>query len=337
MNLNTGLKTLLIGAALAASSTASALPSFIGKAGLWPTQSITATIDTTTGFQTPSQVIRHTYVKINGTYVQMALGTQISTATLTINGVERSYTVIKPNPVPANAPVVLMLHGNGSNPQQQANLSLVSDFVATQQFWAVLPAAINGVWGDDPSRDSEDDVNFISALIDTLVSQGVDQSRVYASGFSNGAFMTERLACELSDKIAAFSMVSATMRTGLVKNCQPAYQRSKLYILGTADSVVHYDGLADMESASDTLAFWMAQQGCGGVVSSSLPALVDDGTSVQLDDYTGCSSGTSLRLYTVNGGGHAWPGGFPDGLGTTSQNIDADGLIWLLSSAASTR
>lgn len=327
------LKTLLIGCTMALSTAASAgglLQAALTKSA----STATGTINATTGFQTTSSPLRYTYVQVNGTYVKLPVGTSISTATLVVGGVTRNYTIIKPTALTSAAPLLLMLHGNGSNPEQQANLSLIADYALTQRFWVVLPAAVNGVWGDDPTRDSPADVNFMSALIDEMVTQGADKTRVYASGFSNGAFMSERLACELSNKIAAFTIVSATLRTGLKSSCAPAIERSKVYVLGTADNVVSYNGMAGMLSASQTISFWMAKQGCASVVSSLLPVLVSDGTSIQLDQYASCTTGTELRLYTVNGGGHAWPGGTPSGLGATSQNMAVDGILWMMSSGA---
>jgi len=326
---NSLLKTLGLSFALSGSL-------FAGAAAAASDLPVSGTVDPVTGFQTTSSAYRHSMTMTNGFPVITAQGTQVVTATITVNGTVRSYDIIKPTTTVANPSVVLLLHAHGISPELQANISLISDYVMSQQFWAVLPAAVNKVWGDDPSKDSNADVQFISQLIDTLVAQGANSSKIYASGFSNGAFMTERLACELSDKIAAFSIVSATMRTGLQSSCQPAVQRSKAYFLGTADTIVPYSGSLDMTSAASTISFWSSQQHCAAVTSTSLPTRSSsyDQTSVQLDSYSGCTNGSSLQLYSINGGGHAWPGGLPTGLGATTYNISADGLMWLLSSNA---
>jgi polyhydroxybutyrate depolymerase len=214
-----------------------------------------------------------------------------------------------------------------------ANLSKVTNFVATQGFWVALPTALNGQWHNDPASTPADDVAFISALIDALVAQGADATRVYAAGYSSGGFMSERLACELSNKIAAFGIDAATVLASAPAYCKPAVQRPKLYMLGTADPVVPYNGVYGYDSAAASMAFWVGQQHCGGTVASMLPTLVNDGTTVQLTDYSGCTAGHDLRLYTIYNGGHAWPNGLTQSAGKTTQNLDATGIIWSFVSA----
>ena len=68
-------------------------------------------------------------------------------------------------------------------------------------------------------------------------------------------------------------------------------------------------------------------------IPTTLPTLVNDGTTVQLTDYTGCTAGNDLRLYTVDNGGHAWPNGLTQSVGKTTQNLDATGIIWSFASA----
>jgi polyhydroxybutyrate depolymerase len=144
--------------------------------------------------------------------------------------------------------------------------------------------------------------------------------------------MSGRLACAPSDKIAAFGIDAATLRIGLAGNCTPVKQRRKQFFLGTADNIVPHAGIANLESAAAMPSYRSAKQNCPGIVSTMLPDRVSDGTTLQLDDHTGCAGGTYLRLYTICNGGHAWPDGLTQSVGTTTQNIDATGLVWLFSS-----
>ncbi len=316
-----GIAVLLLGLSMAAGNAAAALRT--------AATATTAVIDPVSGFQTLGAALKRTWTLVNGSYVQTTSGTTAVAATLNVGGVSRRYIVVRPNPAPANAPVLLLLHASGVTPETMANLSEVADYVQTQGFWAVLPAAIGGSWRDDPSSSNKDDTLFISALVDSLVAQGVDATRIYAGGYSSGGFMAERLACELSDKIAAFGVDAATLRTGLANVCAPLKPRAKAYFLGTADTIVPYDGYFNMKSAVSTMAYWSAKQGCGGTLASTIPDRAIDGTTVQLTRYTGCNGGAlENRLYTVTGGGHAWPGGLTGNLYVTSQDIKATGLIW---------
>jgi len=296
---------------------------------------ITAAVNPVNGLLKASGAFNYSYPFINGNFVALAHGTTAYSATINVSGVNRRYLVVRPDPAPALAPVMLLLHPLFTPPEQMANLTEVSNFVATQGFWAVLPAGKNGQWDDNPVLNSNDDVKFISALIDSLIAQGVDGSRVYAAGYSDGGFMTERLACELSDKIAAFGVDAAAMITGPENYCKPAVHRPLLYIMGTSDPLVSYYGNIVFYSAVRSVEFWAHQQGCGGTVAETLPNVSNDGTSVQLTSYTGCTAGHALRLYTVENGGHAWPGGLTQWVGKTSQNLNATGIFWAFASGYS--
>ena len=89
----------------------------------------------------------------------------------------------------------------------------------------------------------------------------------------------------------------------------------------------------DASTFPDTLAFWARTDQCPGhLVSSSLPDVAHDGTSVTIASFAGCMGATEVTGYLVNRGGHAWPGGKPLGsvedFGTTTQQFDASELIW---------
>jgi polyhydroxybutyrate depolymerase len=87
-------------------------------------------------------------------------------------------------------------------------------------------------------------------------------------------------------------------------------------------------------SALETVSFWVRANGCSAApVHSDLPdADPQDGTRVYLESYANCASGTAVQFYTVEGGGHTWPGGLqylPEGMvGKTSRDIDANQVIW---------
>lgn len=294
----------------------------------------TGSVSAVNGMLSVSGSFSYTFPTVDGTAVILAGGTTAYSATLTVGGVARTYVVMRPVAAPATPPALMvLLHPLGSNPVQMANLSFITNFVATQGFWVVLPQAVNGTWQDDPALDPDTDVQFISQLIDTLVAQGVDSTRVYAAGYSDGAFMSERLACEIPNQIAAFGIDAGVVITTSPTYCKPSVQRPKLYILGTADSIVPYNGgTVGMDSAAASMSFWNGLQDCADSAVTTLPTLVDDGTTVQLTDYTGCAAGSELRLYTVENGGHAWPDGLTQLVGKTTDNLNASGIIWSFAS-----
>jgi len=314
-----------------------ALGGLIFSAQSFASGTVTGSVDPVNGMLTTSAPLSYTYPKIDGTTIPVVKGNTVYKASLAVGGVTRDYLVMRPSTVTAGAPLLILLHPRYTSPAQMANLTKVANFQGTLGFWVALPystTAENTQWHSDPRTDPADDVQFVSALIDALSAQGVDANRVYAAGYSEGGMMSERLACELPDKIAAFGLDAATLLTDATTYCHPSIQRPKLYILGTADNNVPYDGgRIGLMSAAQTLSFWSAQQGCGGTTASMLPTLVNDGTTVQLTDATGCTAGGDLRLYTVYNGGHAWPNGLTQAVGKTTQNLDATGIIWSFASA----
>lgn len=279
----------------------------------------------------------HVVIRLQGNNLVLAAGTAAFDASFQHNGRTRRFVVVRPEPAVADAPVLLLFHGNGGTAENQANLTEVADLVAAEGVWAVMPASVDGVWDDDPARPKGyDDVGFAAAMIDQLEANfSIDTQRVYAAGLSNGSFMTMRLACELSGRIAGFGIVAGSLTGGLESACIPVTPRPLMLVAGTRDLIVPYNGgRIGMRSVPQAFAFWLGRNGCNPAqtLASSLPDIASDGTTVGLQANTACVSGSEVRLYTVTGGGHAWPGGWQylpvPLIGTTSQDMDATQEIW---------
>jgi polyhydroxybutyrate depolymerase len=244
-------------------------------------------------------------------------------------------------------PLVIALHGRlgtGSGQQRLTHLDAVSD---KDGFLVVYPDGLERSWADGrgggPSeRDGIDDVKFIAALIDKLESKyKIDAKRVYVTGMSNGGFMSGRLACDLSNRIAAVAIVGASLSENVAANCRPAKPVSVLIIQGTADSLVPIGGgpLGGNTSGGEVLSHGAAIEKfvevnhCSGLPrKESIPDKAADGTTLDVTTYDACADGSEVQGYVVNGGGHTWPGGvqyLPAALiGKTTRNIDGSSVIW---------
>ena len=171
----------------------------------------------------------------------------------------------------------------------------------------------------------------------------VDKNRVYVTGISNGAMMSFRLACELTGKLAAIAAVAGNMPYDLAQHCSPARPIPVLLISGTADPLMPWSGgeagsrhvkVGRVLSVAQTVKFWTDHNQCSSTpaITWETPRDPRDGTRVRQEVYGGGQEGTEVILYAIEGGGHAWPGGYrylPEILvGKMSQNLDATEVIW---------
>jgi len=259
------------------------------------------------------------------------------TRSLTFDGKERSYLLhIPPGIDPDHAtPVVLIFHGFGLSGEEMVRISGFNEQADAEGFFAVYPEgsgstpAWNG--GDccgEAALKQVDDVGFVHALLEDLSTLiDVDPKRVYATGFSNGAIMAYRLACELSEQIAAIAPVSATQA---LQDCQPGRPVSIQHFHGTADRLNPYDGgygpggSVNFASVKDTIQFWVTQDMCPPQAQRS------ESGNIVTELYTPCDQGAEVELYTIMDGEHAWPGGesVGEGIGQPTSEISATKLMW---------
>ncbi|HET9111678.1 MAG TPA: hypothetical protein VFN78_12695 [Ktedonobacterales bacterium] len=184
-------------------------------------------------------------------------------------------------------------------------------------------------------------MGFLGAVLDQVMArEQVDATRFYATGMSTGGFMTERLGCALAQRfvaIAVVAVVAATFDQTLAARCSPAHPLPVLLTHGSADPLVPGAGglvnEATILSIDGAVSRWASVDGCSATpVMTTLPVVVQDGTSIQRSTYTGCRGGAQVVYYNVLGGGHTWPGGTQylpaAGVGRTSRSLDASPVIW---------
>jgi polyhydroxybutyrate depolymerase len=213
-------------------------------------------------------------------------------------------------------------------------------------FIVVYPNALLDHWNDGRSTDPQyteiDDIGFISALIDSLsATYNINPNRIFAAGVSNGGIFSYRVACELSDRIAAIAPVAGSLAENLVGVCAPEEPISIIHIHGLADQLVLFEGGevpgpygGVVHPVLDTLSLWVDWNGCtGDLQTTSLPDTdPEDGITVVKSAYDNCLNATSIQLYLIAGGGHTWPGGndlaSEDASGSTSREFSATQTIW---------
>ena len=172
---------------------------------------------------------------------------------------------------------------------------------------------------------------LVRSLIGQLArDRPVDASRVYAVGYSQGAMFSHRLACDLSDRLAAVAAVAGQLPRLVSSRCAPIRPISLLMFHGTADPNVPWQGGLHLLSTPQTAERWAELNGCAGKAVDPLPDPAVDGTTVTRESYANCARDVETVLYTIHNGGHTWPGSplvFPDHYGPMTRDISASELI----------
>ena len=244
--------------------------------------------------------------------------------------VPRSYDRSKPTPL------VISMHGAGLWGASQRDISRWNRMADNAGFIVVYPSGVGGkgvrVWRAEPGADLTKDVRFISESIDTLrASYNIDSTRIYANGLSNGGGMSFVLSCTLSDRIAAVGMVAAAQTLPWTW-CTDQRPVPMIAFHGTADPDVPYNGGSawisprPFPNVPRWTANWARRNRCGANPVESTVA-----PDVTRRTYTQCADDATVVFYTIDGGGHTWPGGMPLPewfVGRTTRSVDATSLMW---------
>lgn len=241
-------------------------------------------------------------------------------------GQTRRYRVHVPASYVPTVPtaMVLTFHGGGGNMDYQADDQYYGFITKSEQagYIVVFPNGTSplasgklATWNAGNccggARDkNSDDVGFVREMIKRLKGQlNIDPDRVYASGMSNGAMFSHRLACEMADTIRAIAAVAGADGT---LECKPSRPVSVLAIHARDDEMVLFNGgagrdtkiAADFVSVPETVSRWVRRNQC-----EPTPRRVLDKPGVYCDAYTACREGAEVKLCVTETGGHSWPGG----------------------------
>jgi polyhydroxybutyrate depolymerase len=274
---------------------------------------------------------------------------------ITAGGREREYWIVRPAHSEGPRPVVFVLHGGAVADGRQTFRYGFQTLGARDDVVTVHPSGVGAGWNDGRNTPfllarggAPDDVAFFRSMINTLITEGVaDPRRIYITGGSNGGMMTQRLVCELSDKIAGAAPFVALLPSTLEAPCRPPRPTPMLFILGTTDRMMPFGGGAVAPMSGDdrgtvlgfdrTFAFWADRNRCGLQVSREELADTDptDGTRIYVQRAESCAR--PLIAYVVEGGGHRLPGELPriysdprlaQLSGVSSADIDGKSVIW---------
>ena len=272
----------------------------------------------------------------------IALSTQFGTnGRIKSSGQTRKFLVYIPDSYDPEqpTPLVISIHGFVQWPAHQQSMTGWNKLADENGFIVVYPKGTGFPlrWNTRPSEEDpgaiEEELRFFADLIDHLGSTyNIDPSRVYVNGMSNGGGMSDILACEFSDRIAAIGGVAGAYIYPR-GDCHPARPMPVIAFHGGDDRVVPYQGGASSRdenfvfpSVEDWAAGWVEINSCG-----TLPEISVITNEITRTYFTGCKSNAEVILYSVAGAGHTWPGGekLPVWIaGYTNQDINASALMW---------
>jgi len=258
------------------------------------------------------------------------------------SGATRRYLLYVPKTYDRSRPtsLVISIHPAATWPAFEMNISGWNDLAEQFGFIVVYPAGTGAffgglsrgqhIWPAGPSTLGRD-VRFISDLIDKLEADyRIDPDRIYANGMSNGGGMAFLLSCRLSERIAASGVVAgAEPQSWLCGNSKPV---PMVAFHGTADKFAPYLGgkspIAPERFANipDWTARVAQRNHCQGD-----PTDIPISPRVRRLAYTNCTGNAEVMLYTIEGGGHTWPGGrpLPEWIaGRTTEEINATKVMW---------
>jgi polyhydroxybutyrate depolymerase len=209
-----------------------------------------------------------------------------------IDGETRRAILYPPseNSVGGKAPVVFSFHGHGDNIQNFQYTDIHRAWPeAIVLYFQGLPSRRDGLpgWQVEKGGDEDRDLKLVDAALASLPKQfNMDRSRIYATGFSNGANFTYLLWAERSDVFAAFAPVAARLRPSV----QPTQPRPLFHVAGRRDSQILF---VDQEKAIE--------------VAKRVDGVSRDGTSCG----SGCTMyggrGATPVMTWIHPGGHEYP------------------------------
>ncbi|PJZ84235.1 alpha/beta hydrolase family esterase [Leptospira harrisiae] len=274
------------------------------------------------------------------------------TFTFSFGGIPRYYKLHVPKSYSPNKeiPLLFVLHGGGGDMEIQSNEDYYHQISKSEEngHIVVFPNGYSkyksgkiATWNAGnccaEARDKKiDDVGFIKEILNHTTKQlHIDKSKVYSTGMSNGAMMTYRLACEMTDKLSAIATVAGTDNT---ISCNPSKPISVLHIHAKDDDKVLFHGgagnsfkdrslVTDFVSVPKSISKWVTFNQC-----NPTPKRVLEEPGVTCDEYNECKDGVKVKLCVTENGGHSWPGGkkpsFFFGSASPSEAIKANDVMW---------
>ena len=239
--------------------------------------------------------------------------TGLSSQSMMYDNENREYLIYIPQNYNNNnspMPILFAFHGFGGYSQYFINTADFRSLADQHNFIIVYPQALicNGgtTWNTNPpggdNKCSQDDIGFFGALLYELIGNyNIDSSKVFLTGYSNGADFSYSMACFQSSLITAIAPVSGLMPMYDPSECSPSHATSVLITNGTNDGSRPYNGIDGyMMSVDSTISYWAGYNN-----ADSTPEVITEG-NIERYLYANGDNDTEAILLKVVNGGHDW-------------------------------
>ncbi len=228
-------------------------------------------------------------------------------STLTHADVHREYLMYIPATYSDDTPSALLINFHGLN-QRMEEFIRIADFRAIADSTGIIlvyPQGLpsrrdgNSRWNCGNPHDAADDIGFIGALIDTISAiYNIDGARVYASGYSNGGYMCQAVACFLSDRIAAIAPVKGSMRSFTPFTGDPHHPTAVLMINNVGDEKITYEGTPENLAIPEVIQYWVNYNNCDPDANTIRLDDIDEDDGIEVDHiiYSGGDNGVNVEL-----------------------------------------
>ena len=240
----------------------------------------------------------------------------INSTKLLHDGLLREYVLHVPQLYDGETPLPLVLnfHGFGDSATSHSLLTGMIPVANENNFIIAFPqgALLNGSphWNSNlespENKSTVDDFGFVESLVSDVSSNyNIDQTKIYATGFSNGGFLVYSLACYNSDLFAAFAGVSTTIMEEAIVNCSPAHKTPIIHFHGLLDQDVPINGGPGLSSMSSMVNFWKEFNELNLAPESKI---ITSNNYIRIENlsYKNNQNSTLIEIYTLDGGGHEW-------------------------------
>jgi polyhydroxybutyrate depolymerase len=238
------------------------------------------------------------------TAASVKVATSTKTYSMTVGGFKRSYEVIAPvKAPPKSAPVFVVLSGIGSTVAQEIDRDDILPYATANQAEIVYPVAIDKSWNaitccGEAATKNVNDLAFLEALV-PRVNPG-DARKVYVVGYSNGARMAYRVACDDPTLFDGYAMVKG----GPTPGCNLRKPVTILQLASKNDPEIPYEpGDKGIEPLAMTtlVADLHTAEKCPG------KSAVTHSGSMTLTTWSKCENGARVGFAVWKAGVHSFP------------------------------